>query len=92
MWSTGVSFLWRIPSSCSRMAVNSRALELDTGGLPSSRQIGRSSSITEPVVVAIRVTSRYWAGCRRLAAARKEVDLPDPTSPVMTVTEPICTA
>jgi hypothetical protein len=36
-------------------------------------------------VVAIKGRRRYWEGCKVAAAARGEVLLPEPTSPVMTV-------
>jgi hypothetical protein len=58
--------------------------ELEAAGSPRRKQIWRSNSKRLPVV-AIRGSRRCWVGCNVAAAASREVLLPEPTSPVMTV-------
>lgn len=67
------------------------AMELDAGGSPGAMHIWRSSSMREPEVATSEMT-RYREGWSRPAAARREVLLPEPTSPVITVDRPFWTA
>ena len=80
----GICFLLVISVRSPRIRASILAAELEAGGSPRRKQIWRSNSRRLPVV-AIKGSRRYWVGCNVAAAARSEVLLPEPTSPVMTV-------